>query len=477
MKTDGLVNWRLAGLLVAASLGLSACVSLAPAYKVPELKIASDFKEPVPWVKGEPGERPGPAWWSLLDDPELSRLEKQLDVGNQSLAAAVAHYTQAAAFDTQAQAALFPTLSFTATPTQLQQSVNRPLYGPSPRTYGNNTVGLNGDYVFDFWGKVRSQVAASHDSTEAAAADLGTAKLNLEVQLAEDYLALLGEDRQLQLLHDTVSAYSDALKLAQAMHGGGLASGLDVSRAVTQLDSAKAQVFEAQAARALLEHAIAVLVGESPSQFSLQPDQHSVPVPEVPAVVPSTLLQRRSDIAAAERRMAAANAQIGVAKAAFFPNIDLGGSVGFQSAAYSNWFSEPSLFWSVGPTLAQVLFDGGLHNAQLAQAQAQLSETASNYRQTVLAAFQQVEDSLSLLDNYKKEAEVENEAVRAAQETQDVSLRFYKDGGIGYLDVITAQTALLSSQQAALSLETRELKASVDLMRALGGSWLPPSSP
>jgi NodT family efflux transporter outer membrane factor (OMF) lipoprotein len=454
------------------ALTLSACTSLAPAYQVPAMKLPSQFKEPSPWVDAHPkDELPRGNWWTIYGDPELSRLEAELDTGNQSLAAALAHYTAATALDHQVQAALYPTISGTASSNENEQSTNRPLYGPSPRYYGNNIMGLTGDYVIDFWGKVRSEVTASHAAAQAAAADLATAKLNLEVQLAEDYFALLGNDRDIKLLTDTVGAYEKALELTQTLHGGGLVSGLDVSRAVSQLDTARAQVFESRSNRALLEHAIAVLIGDFPSHFSLKPDLHQISLPPLPAVVPATLLERRPDIAAAERRTAAANAQIGVARAAFFPNIDLSAEIGLQSTQFGNLVSEPSLFWVVGPNLAQVIFDGGLHQAQLAQAEAQLAEAGSNYREVVLTAFQQVEDNLSLLDNSQKEWETEAEAVKAAQETLDVSLSYYKDGGLGYLDVIVAQTALLTSQRTELSLETQVLKASADLFHALGGGW------
>jgi NodT family efflux transporter outer membrane factor (OMF) lipoprotein len=451
---------------------LTGC-NLAPGYQLPVVATAPQFKEAAPWVAAHPADQlPRGPWWTIYSDPGLDKLESELDANNQDLAAAAAHYDEAVAFENQAQAGLFPTLGGGGNTSNNRQSDTRPLRGTNqPDVYGSDTAGLSADYEIDFWGKVRNEVAAAHSEALASADDLATAKLSLETRLAEDYVSLLGEDREIQLLTDTVDAYQKALEMTHTLHAGGAVSGLDESRASSQLDTAVAQVFDFQARRVLLEHSIAVLVGESPSSFSLAPDAHLVAVPAVPVALPSALLQRRPDIAAAERRTEAANSRIGVARAAFYPNIDLSASIGLQSTGYDSWLTAPSTFWSVGPNLAQLLFDGGLNDARLAQAEARLKEAGAVYRSTVLRAFQQVEDNLAVLALFRKEREAETRAVKTAQETLDLSLSFYKNGGVGYLDVITAQTDLLTLQRRELDLETEELEASLGLVEALGGGW------
>ncbi len=464
-------------LSLALSLLLQAC-SLAPPYQVPAMDIPGHFKEAAPWVDAQPADGlPRGDWWSIYHDSRLAELETRLQANSPDLAAALAVYGQARAYDDQARAGLFPTLSGLLDPTRDRQSDTRPLRGAGqPDEYGSYTVGLQEDYELDLWGRVRNTVAAAHAGTQAAAGDLASARLSLEIRLADDYVSLLSADREIQLLQDTVAAYDKALELTETLHGGGLVSGLDVSRAQTQLDSARAQVAESRAGRALLEHAIAVLVGEPASSFSLPPDPQQIALPQIPAGVPAGLLQRRPDIAAAERRVAAANASIGVARAAFFPSLDLSAAIGVQSTSTGSLFMAPSTFWSVGPMLTQTIFGAGLHRAQLAQARARLDEAAARYRSTVLGAFQQVEDNLALLENYRSETVDESAAVEAAQKTLDISLTQYRDGGIAYLEVVDSQTAALSARQAALRLETRQLRASIDLVRALGGGWAPGAS-
>ena len=457
---------------LAATLALGGC-SLAPTYQVPAMNIPANFKEAAPWTDAQPADAlPRGAWWSLYGDARLSELETRLDANSPDLAAALALYGQAKAFEDQAKAGLWPTLSGLFGLSENRQSDTRPLRGGGqPDIYGADTVGLQADYEVDLWGKVRNEVASAKAETQAAAGDLASARLSLQIQLADDYVAILSEDREIQLLADTVTAYDKALTLTETLHGGGVVSGLDVSRAHTQLDTARAEVSESRARRALLEHAVAVLVGESPAAFSLPPDARRIALPQIPPGVPATLLQRRPDVAAAERRVAAANASIGVARAAFFPSLDLSAAIGVQSTSTGSLFMAPSTYWAVGPMLTQTIFDAGLHSAQLAQARAKLDEAAARYRSTVLTAFQQVEDNLALLANYKVETVDENAAVQAAQKTLEISMTQYRDGGVDYLEVVDSQTAALSAEEAELQLESRLLRASVVLFRALGGGW------
>ena len=457
---------------LALTLALGGC-SLAPTYQVPAVSVPEHFKEAPPWAEAQPADNiPRGAWWSLYNDTKLAGLETRLDANSPDLAAALAVYGQAKAYEDQARAGLFPTLSGLLGLSTNRQSDTRPLRGGGqPDIYGSDSVGVQASYEVDLWGKVRNEVASAKAETQAAAGDLASAKLSLEIRLADDYVSILSADREIDLLVNTVAAYEKALTLTETLHDGGVVSGLDVSRAHTELDTARAEVSESRARRALLEHAIAVLVGASPADFSMPPDTHWIAPPPIPPGVPATLLQRRPDVAAAERRVAAANASIGVARAAFFPSLDLSATIGMQSTNTGSWLMAPSTYWAIGPMLTQTIFDAGLHDAQLRAARAKLDETAARYRSTVLGAFQQVEDNLALLENYKIEYVDESAAVEAAQKTLDISMTQYRDGGASYLEVVDSQTAALSAEQARLQLETRQIRASIDLIRALGGGW------
>jgi NodT family efflux transporter outer membrane factor (OMF) lipoprotein len=457
---------------VALTLLLASC-SLAPPLKTPEIPTGDAYKEIGPWTQAQPADRlPRDSWWMLYDSEELNDLEKQLVAGNPTLAAALANYAQARALADQARAGLFPTLGVNASAGRNRESVNAPLRGPTTPTYYNaNTLGGSVSYELDLWGQIRNEVAAGEANAAASAADLENARLSLIAQLAGDYIQLRSLDRDSAILEETVDAYTRALSLTEQRHGAGIAPGLDVSQAQTQLDAARSQAAQTLAQRALMEHAIAALLGVSASTFSIKPAIVAITLPQIPSGVPATLLERRPDIAAAQRRMIAANADIGVARAAYFPTLTLGAQGGFQSTSFSNWLSAPSSFWAIGPNALLSVFDGGLRRAQVAQARAEFDASAANYRSTVVTAFQQVEDSLATLDHYHDATVEEKAAVDAAQRTLDFAMALYKQGATDYLTVVTSQTALLQTQLEALNLDTMQLSASVNLVLALGGGW------
>jgi NodT family efflux transporter outer membrane factor (OMF) lipoprotein len=460
---------RLAGVLAAL---LGGC-SFAPRMSTPVVPAPEAFKEAGTWTRAEPADRlPRDSWWMLYDTPQLNDLEQQLLAGNPGLAVALADYAQARALSDQARAGLFPSLALNSGVSRARESANAPLTtAATPRYYDNNVLGGSISYELDLWGQIRNQVAAGRAGAQASADDLENARLSLLAQLVDDYVQLRGFDRQTAILSDTVKAYDHALTITQQRHGAGIAGGLDVSQAQTQLRGARSELEQIRAQRAVMEHAIAALLGVSASGFALEPAIVDIKLPAVPAGVPATLLQRRPDVAAAQRRMIAANANIGAARAAYFPSLTLGGQGGFQSTSFSKWLTMPSTFWAIGPNAALSVLDGGLRRAQVAQARAQFDNTAANYRQVAVNAFQQVEDSFARLHHYHDAADEEKAAVAAAQQTLDLSLTLYKQGATDYLNVVTSQTALLQAQLQSLSLDTLQLEASVDLIRSLGGGW------
>ncbi|MBM0104457.1 efflux transporter outer membrane subunit [Steroidobacter sp. S1-65] len=459
-------------LSIVAALALAGC-SLAPKLELPEVPVADSYKEPAPWMEAAPADRlPRDAWWQAYGDAELNNLQAKLIRNSPDLQAALARYNQAKAFADQLRSGLFPSFGLRADGVRARQSETRPPAGQAaPRYYNAYGVGFEAAYELDLWGRVRNDVAAGDLEASAAAADLESARLSLQAQLADYYIALYGLDREAALLADTVAAYERALSLTKERHDAGIVSGLDVARAQTQLDTARSQRSQNQAQRATLEHAIAALVGESPSQFSLEPRSAPLQLPRIPRDVPSNLLQRRPDIAAAQRRTAAANASVGVARAAYFPFITLNGLYGFESTRSSDWLTAPNAAWSVGPTLLLELFDAGRRRARMEQARAVLEEAGAAYRGIVLAAFQDVEDSLALLHHYGSAAEAERSAVTSAQQSLDFAMNRYREGAVSYLEVAQSQTVALNAQRDALDLETRQLRASVALIRALGGGW------
>jgi NodT family efflux transporter outer membrane factor (OMF) lipoprotein len=467
-----------AGAVLAAALALGGC-SMAPRLTIPDVPTAAVYKETGPWMPALPADGLSRGdWWKLYGDADLNALQTCLIEHSPDLAAALARYNQAKAYSDQLRSGLFPSLVLGADTERDGLSNMRPLRPTgSANNYNSFTVGVQAGYELDLWGRVRNEVAAGSAQAQAYAADLESARLSLQAQLADDYIVLRGLDRQVAILNETVSAYEKALALTQARHDGGIAAGLDVARAQTQLDTSRSLAEQTLALRAVSEHAIAALVGESASEFALEPRITHITPPDIPVGVPSTLVQRRPDIAAAQRRIAASNANVGVARAAYFPAITLSATLGYQSTAAGNWLTAPGAFWSIGPSLLSTLFDAGKRKAQVAQAQAVLDESGSVYRGVVLTAFQQVEDSLALTHHYRIAAGEEHSAMTAAQRSLDLSLIQYREGATSYLDVVTSQTVSLQTELTALDLDTRELRASVQLIRALGGGWTATQSP
>ena len=469
-----LTGSRRAGALSGGVMTLlvGAC-SLAPPLQVPEVSTGGGYKELGPWAQAQPSDRlPRDSWWALYQTPEIDDLEQRLIAGNPTLASALANYAQARAVSDQARAGLFPTVGLNASVSRARDSVNAlPISDLTPRYQDNNVLEGSISYEIDLWGQIRNQVVAGTANAEAAAADLENARLSLLAQLVEDYVQLRSLDREAVILDDTVKAYDRGQTITRQRHDAGIAPGLDVAQAETQLHAARSQAAQILAQRAFMEHAIAALLGISASTFAIQPALVDIKLPHIPTGVPTTLLERRPDIAGAQRRMIAANANIGVARAAYFPSLTLGAQGGFQSTRFSNWLTLPSTVWAIGPNALLTVFDGGLRRAQVAQARAEFDASAANYRSTVVAAFQQVEDSLASLNYYNDAAQQENSAVDAAQRSLDLSMALYKQGAADYLTVVTSQTALLQAQLQALNLDTLQLQASVNLVRALGGGW------
>jgi NodT family efflux transporter outer membrane factor (OMF) lipoprotein len=457
--------------VAAALLGCS----VGPNYVRPTTESPSAYKEALGWKPAEPrDQQPRDNWWEVFKDPKLDAMAAGVEVSNQTIKAAEARVREAQALTQAARAALFPLVSANASATRSRTASGNSVStstGQGGSIRNDYNVALDVSWEVDLWGRVRRTVEASEASAQASVADLESAKLSAQALLAEDYFLLRVQDAQIRLLNDTVDAYQRSLQLTRNQYAVGVAARADVAQAETQLTSTQAQAIDAEVQRAQLEHAIAVLLGKAPADFSLAAEVVPTEFPPIPPGVPSELLERRPDIAAAERRAAAANAQIGVAEAAFFPSLTLSATGGFQSSVLSQLFSLPSRYWSLGPALAQTIFDAGLRRAQTAQAIATYDENVANYRQTVLTGFQEVEDNLVALRILEQEAAVQDEAVKAARESLAITLNQYRAGTANYLAVVVAQAIALANERAALAILSRRLSASVTLIKALGGGW------
>jgi NodT family efflux transporter outer membrane factor (OMF) lipoprotein len=457
-----------------AAASLAAC-NFAPTYVKPQLPTPtpSAYKEMGPWTPAVPADdAPRNNWWLAYDDKTLDGLETQLLSGNPDLAAAIHRYDEARAYESQAASAQYPQIGSDAYSTANKQSQNRPLRLPTGKNYySDNLVGGSASYELDLWGRVRNLVAEGKAEAQASKADIGTVRLMLQAELADDYLNLRGLDAQEDLLRRTVVDYQEALNLTQDRYNGGADPELDVEEAKTQLQTAEAQETDVKAQRALMEHAIASLVGVPASSFSVATTT-TLPTPvTVPVNTPSTLLERRPDVAAAERRVFAANRQIGVTRAAFFPSISLQAGGGFEDAGGTNLLSASNSFWTLGPELAVSIFDGGYRRARVNESKALLNQAGDAYKSIVLTAFQEVEDNLALCNQLAVEAKQQDAAVVSAQASVSLALFRYEQGATTYLDVVTAQNFELTAERADLEVATRRLVASVDLVRALGGDW------
>lgn len=468
--------------LAAALICAGAVVSLAgcavgPDYHRPSAPTASAYKEtPAGWKVAEPADRADRGhWWSIYDDARLDALMQQLDASNQTIAQYAAAYRQARALVAEARAAYFPTLGLSASASRSGQQFSRS--GATGSTGAGSSIGntfnasLDASWEPDLWGKVSRTVAAQKAGQEGAAADLANARLSAQATLAQTYFQLRALDATQQLLNDTVSAYAQALKLTQNQYAQGVVARSDVIQAQTQLQSAQANAIDNGVARAQDEHAIAVLVGQSASTFSIPPIPLAAEPPSVPIDVPSALLERRPDIAAAERRTAAANEQIGIAIAAYFPSLTLSAQGGYENSVLSKLFTLPSRFWSVGPSLAATLFDAGLRHAQTEAARAAYDQQAAVYRQTVLGAFQEVEDDLASQRILAQEVVVQRQAVDSAKQALAIVTNEYKAGTVAYVSVLTAQTTAFTAEQKLSALAGQRMVSSVGLVKALGGGW------
>ena len=467
MRRSGL-NVALAALATSA---VAAC-SFAPRYVPPPVPIPATYQHQGIWDSAQPSDTLARGeWWRRFSDPTLDTLEAQVEGANPDLAAALARFDEARDYTAEATAGLFPQIGLGASVSANRQSAQRPLRGVAqPTFYTADQLGAGVSYEFDFWGKIRNEIASRKALAQASDADIATMRLSLQAELATDYLQLRGLDATAKLLADTVAAYQKALDLTETLFKGKIAAEIDVFRAHTQLDAVRAQVSDVAARRALLEHAIAVLIGKPASDFSIPAEATPFVLPEIPADLPSTLLQRRPDIAAAERAAAAANAEIGVARAAFYPNITFDALGGFQSSG-QNLLKLADSFWSLGPSVSLPILDGGRLRAQERGAYARFREASASYRSIVLTAFKEVEDNRALLHWLGQESVDTDAGVAAAQKTLTAALALYREGATNYLDVVTAQTALLMAQQSALDIRTRRLAADVGLVRALGGGW------
>jgi len=465
-------------LAVTLALVLSGC-EVGPKYVRATAPTSANFKEQPPdsfkeagqWKTAQPSDQSlRGKWWEIFGDPQLNALEEQLTVSNQNLKVAEARLREARAAVRFNRAAQYPTISAGPSINSIHSSGNRPYVNTTGNT-GDFVLPIDISYEVDLWGRVRRSIAAAREEAQASTADYATASLSLHAELAMDYFELRSADAQKQLLDDTVKAYTDALQLTLNRFQGGVSPKSDVAQAQTQLNTTRVQDTDVTVARAQFEHAIAILIGKPPADLTIPPTPLNAQPPIIPGALPSELLERRPDIAAAERRMAEANQQIGIARAAYFPTLSLNGSAGFEGTSLLNWLSWPSRFWAVGPQLTQTLFDGGRRRANSETAIANYDGTVATYRQTTLTAFQEVEDNLAALRILNDEDQQQTEATTSAQESLQLFTNRYKGGVDTYLQVINAQTIALQNERNNVDIQRRRMDASVLLIKALGGGW------
>jgi NodT family efflux transporter outer membrane factor (OMF) lipoprotein len=464
----GVAFCTLAGALLIAS----GCRVVGPNYThPPAAPVPVAFKEQPPdgWKEAQPNDTALKGkWWEIYNDPELNALEEQVNISNQNVLAAEAQYRAARATVQIARSALFPLVTAGPSAAGTQGGVN---IAPSKGVLGAFQIPFDVSYQVDLWGSIRRNIRSNAETAQATEAQLENAKLTYQADLAQDYFQLRGVDGDIALLESTVESYTGFLKLTKARHDSGVASGADVAQAETQLDSAKEQMIDFGVARAQYEHAIAILIGKPPSELSVERRTLKSEPPQVPVAMPSTLLERRPDIAMSERQMASLNEQIGIADAAFYPSLTLSAGAGLASSSFVNLFSWAGRFWTAGASASQTLYDAGKRRAQVNVAKANFDAAMANYRETVLTAFQQVEDQLAALRILERETGATIETVAAAQLALDIATAQYKAGTATYLQVETQQTALFSEQEALVNLLTRRMVSSVLLVEALGGGW------
>jgi NodT family efflux transporter outer membrane factor (OMF) lipoprotein len=456
--------------VIVALMAVSACAPKAK-YVTPTVELAPAFRENADWKAAQPADEALRGdWWELFGDPVLNGLESQIDVSNQTLRAAEAQFAQARAIVRSTRANLFPTVDVVPSAARAQQSGNRP--ASTFHQAGNDFIlPVEVSYEADVWGRIRSAVSASRAAAQASAADVESARLTLHAELAFDYFTLRGIDRDRQLLEAAVQSFEKALELTQNRFQGGIASQADVAQAETVLETTRAQAVDVSVARAAFEHAIAVLIGKPASVVSIAVAPMPDTPPAVPVGVPSELLERRPDIAAAERRVAAANAQLGVATAAFYPRLLLSGAAGFESSPLGSLLTGTSTFWTIGPALVINAFDAGRRRAVADQARAAQDQATADYRQAVLIAFREVEDQLAALRILDEESAIQRRAVEAAQRALMQATNRYRGGLANYLEVTSAQNAALINERTAAGIQTRQMNASVLLLKGLGGGW------
>jgi len=461
--------------MTAATMGfafLAACTVVGPNYVRPIAAIEENYREIDGWKVAQPQDNTlRGSWWEIFNEPELNSFVSQVNISNQTVAAAEAQFRQARSLVQQARANFFPTVTVgvgitnSSVSTDIARSRN-PRF--SSTLY---SMPVNVSWEIDVWGRIRRLVESSQAGAQASAADLETAQLSAQAELAQDYFQLRAVDAQRRVLDENVAAFQKSLELTNNRYTSGVASRADVLLAETLLKTTQAQAVDVGVQRAQFEHAIAILIGRTPAEFSVSVMPLSTQPPPIPMGLSSELLERRPDIAAAERRVAAANAQIGVVEAAYYPTVSLASTSGFQGSDFSKWISLPSRFWAVGPNITQTVFDGGLRQGQTEEARAFYDQNVALYRETVLTGFQEVEDNIAALRILEAEAQIQDEAVKAAQQTVAVVTNQYKAGITSYLDVITAQTAALNNERTAITILGNRLNASVLLIKALGGGW------